>query len=78
MKAKKAKVNKVLLILRTTGSGREILQGAIQYARTDPYCSVQMELMPDPRLARRRHDLVFVGMDEVGIGALAPSTFKPE
>lgn len=41
------KVNKVLLILRTTGSGREILQGALQYARTDPYCSVQMDLMPD-------------------------------
>lgn len=123
MKAKKAKVNKVLLILRTTGSGREILQGTLQYARTDPYCSVQMELMPDsltpekvasfeaagysgiltseigmtgevteafinlnvpmvvmgapdPRLARRRHDLVFVGMDEVGIGALGAQHFK--
>ena len=47
MKARQAKPNKVLLILRTTESGREILQGALQYARADPYCSVQMELRPD-------------------------------
>ena len=44
---KKAQINRVLLILRTTGSGRELLQGALQYARSDPYCSVQMDLMPD-------------------------------
>ena len=39
--------NKVLLILRTNGSGRELLQGALQYARTDPYCSVTIDNMPD-------------------------------
>lgn len=39
--------NKVLLIVRTNGSGRELLQGALQYARTDPYCSVHMDNMPD-------------------------------
>ena len=44
---KNAKANKVLLILRASGSGRELLQGALQYARTDPYCSVQMDFMPD-------------------------------
>ena len=123
MKSKTTKVNKVLLILRTTGSGRELLQGALQYARTDPYCSVQLELMPDsltpekvasfesagysgiltseigmtdevtkafinlnipmvvmgapdPRLAKRRGNLVFVGMDEVGIGVLGAQHFN--
>ena len=47
MAKRKAQINRVLLILRTTGSGRELLQGALQYARSDPYCSVQMDLMPD-------------------------------
>ncbi len=39
--------NKVLVIVRTNGSGRELLQGAFRYARTDPYCSVHMDNMPD-------------------------------
>lgn len=116
MTAKKAKINRVLLILRMTGSGRELLQGALQYARSDPYCSVQMDLMPDaltpervaafkdagisgiltseigmtqavtdafarldipmvvmsapdPRLASRKGNLAFVGVDEENIGS---------
>ncbi len=50
---KKRNANKVLVILRTNGSGRELLQGALQYARTDPYCSVTIDNMPDMLTAEK-------------------------
>lgn len=75
-----AKFNKVLLILRTSGSGREILQGALQYARTDPYCSVQMELMPDtltPEKVATFKDQGFNGIltSEIGMTSAVTEAF---
>ena len=80
MKARRAKVNKVLLILRTTGSGREILQGALQYARTDPYCSVQMELRPDALTPGKVASFEAAGYDgiltsEIGMSAEVTQAF---
>lgn len=87
MATKTPSVNKVLLILRTTGSGRELLQGALQYARTDPYCSVQMDLMPDaltPEKVAAFEAAGYSGIltseigmtDEVGIGTLGAQHFR--
>lgn len=62
---KKARFNKVLLILRTTGSGREILQGALRYAQNDPYCSIQIDLMPDALTPEKVAEFARLGLSGI-------------